>query len=124
MALARSAEFSDELFERIWSAIQEGDELLTLTNKRPNKIVAIDRSGIAVETLRSEARGSGPQFVPAWMVMTAWKHLREHKVLPHRVLENELNVKRSAFVMALLARFPDVHLHSTRPAVLKLDENA
>ncbi|MGO9733520.1 hypothetical protein [Mycobacterium sp.] len=37
----------------------------------------------------------------------------------HELL-HELNVKRSAFVCALLAQFPDVVVRSTRPIILEL----
>ncbi len=97
-----------------------GDEIATLSNKRPNRIVSIEPSGIEVETLRSDRLGSGPQVVPAWMIITAWNHLRQRGALSHSELLNDLNVKRSAFVCALLARFPDVIVRSTRPMVLGL----
>ena len=117
---ARSTEFNDELFNRVLSVLESGDEITTLSNKRPNRIVSIDRSGVSVETLRSDHRGTGPQIVPAWMIVAAWDHLRQNGELTHHELLNELNVKRSAFVCALLAQFPDVVVRSTRPIVLEL----
>jgi hypothetical protein len=117
---ARSSELDDELFHRVLSVVESGDEITTLSNKRPNRIVSIDRSGVSVETLRSDRRGTGPQIVPAWMIVAAWEHLRQNGVLTHNELLNELNVKRSAFVCALLAQFPDVVVRSTRPRVLEL----
>jgi hypothetical protein len=66
---ARSTEFDDELFSRVLSVVESGDEITTLSNKRPNRIVSIDRSGVSVETLRSDRRGIGPQIVPAWMIV-------------------------------------------------------
>jgi len=88
------------------------------------RIVSIDRSGIQVETLRSDQRGSGPQTVPAWMIVMAWNHLRQRGELSQTELLNDLNVKRSAFVCALLAQFPDVVVRSTRPTVLELVSRA
>jgi hypothetical protein len=117
---ARSTELDDELFDRVRSVIKSGDEIMTLSNKRPNRIVSLDRSGVSVETLRSDRRGTGPQIVPAWMIVAAWEHLRQNGELTHPELLNELNVKRSAFVCALLAQFPDVIVRSTRPIVLEL----
>ena len=49
------------------------------------------------------ADGLHPQIVPAWMIVAAWEHLRQNGALTHQELLNELNVKRSAFVCALLA---------------------
>jgi hypothetical protein len=117
---ARSTELDDELFDRVQSVVRSGDEITTLSNKRPNRIVSIDRSGVSVETLRSDRLGTGPQIVPAWMIVAAWEHLRQNGELTHNELLNELNVKRSAFVCALLAQFPDVVVRSTRPIVLEL----
>lgn len=112
-------ELDDDLLERIHSAVREGDEILTLGRKRPNVIASIDRDGIWVKTLRSDSRRSGPQLVPSWMILTAWEHLRKTGELSHAVLLNELNVKRSAFVIALLAQFNDVVVKSTEPVVIE-----
>jgi hypothetical protein len=113
-------ELDDDLLERILSAVQPGDEILTLSSKRPNVIAAVDREGIWVETLRSQSRGSGPQLVPAWMIVKAWQHLRKAGALTHTELLEDLNVKRSAFVIALLAQFPEVVVKSTEPIVIEL----
>lgn len=116
---ARNIELNDDLLQRINVAVQPGDEILTLTNKRPNAIAAIGRDGIWVETRRSERRRSGPQLVPAWMIATAWRHLQRQGILTHAELLDDLNVKRSAFVVALLAQFTDVIVRSTRPIVIE-----
>ena len=113
-------ELDDDLLGRIQSVVQQGDEILTLSNKRPNVVAAIDREGIWVETLRSQSRGSGPQLVPARMIVTAWQHLQKTGVLSHAELLEDLNVKRSAFVVALLAQFPDVIVRSTEPIVIEV----
>ncbi|MBX7133246.1 MAG: hypothetical protein K1X67_11270 [Fimbriimonadaceae bacterium] len=117
-------EFDDGLFERILAVVDPGDEILTLSSKRPNVIAAVDREGIWVETLRSQSRGSGPQLVPAWMIIKAWQHLRKMGVLTHTELLEDLNVKRSAFVIALLAQFPEVVVKSTEPIVIELTGRA
>jgi len=93
---ARSTELDDELFDRVRSVVKSGDEIPTLSNKRPNRIVSIARSGVSVETLRSDCLGTGPQIVPAWMSVAAWEHLRRNGELTHQELLNELNVKGSA----------------------------
>lgn len=118
---SRTVEFDDDLYEHVCSAVAPGNEIATLTNKRVNRIVAIDRSGVFVETDRSQRLGTGAQLVPAWMIMTAWHHLRRNGRLTNEQLVNELNAKRSAFVCALLAQFPDVVVLSTRPIVLELN---
>lgn len=58
--------------------------------------------------------------VPAWMITAAWNRLCDKGELRQQELLNELNVKRSAFVCALVAKFPDVRIQSTRPTVLEL----
>jgi hypothetical protein len=58
--------------------------------------------------------------VPAWMVVTAWQHLQKKGVLSHAGLLEDLNVKRSAFVITLLAQFPDVVVQSTQPTVIEV----
>jgi hypothetical protein len=117
---SRTVELDGELYERVCSAVRPGDEITTLSNKRVNRIASLGPPGVFVETSRSDARGTGPQLVPAWMIQTAWDHLCRTGELSHRELLNVLNVKRSAFVCALLALFPDVIARSTRPTVLEL----
>lgn len=116
----RVAEFDPDLYERICSAVKPGDEITTLSNKCVNRIASITPAGVFVETARSNARRTGPQLVPAWMIQTGWDNLCRAGELSHRKLLNELNVERSAFVCALLALFPEVVVRSTRPTVLEL----
>jgi hypothetical protein len=92
----------------------------TLGIARPNRIVSIDREGILVETQRSIDNGTGPQLVPAWMIATAWEHLRLRGRLSNQELLHDLNVKRSAFVCALLSHFAEVEIESLRPIALRL----
>lgn len=113
-------ELDDGLLEKIQAAVHPGDEIPTLTTKRPNVIAAIGREGFWVETLRSDSRKSGPQLVPAWMIITAWRHLQQKLVLSHTELLQDLNVKRSAFVIALLAQFSDVVVRSANPIVIEI----
>lgn len=115
-------EFDDELFDIVTGAVQAGTVVLTLSTKKLNRITGVDRQGVLVETERSLGLGSGPQRVPAWMIAAAWNRLRDKGELSQQELLNELNVKRSAFVCALIAKFPEVHIRSTRPTVLELQE--
>lgn len=116
----KTTEFDDHLLERIQSVVQAGDEILTLAAKRPNLIAAIDRNGIWVQTLRSKSHRAGPKLVPAWMIMKAWQQLQKAGVLSNTELLDDLNVKRSSFVIALLAQFPDVVVRSSEPIVVQL----
>lgn len=115
-----AAEFDDALFDQVSAVVGAGTAILTLSTKNLNRITAVDRKGVWVETERSMSLGSGPQLVPAWMIAAAWDRLRDKGELSQQDLLNELNVKRSAFVCALVAKFPDVHIRSTRPTVLEL----
>jgi hypothetical protein len=54
------------------------------------------------------------------MIEVAWDRLCKSGSLRQDELLNDLNVKRSAFVCALLAQFPDVVVRQTRPIVLDL----
>ena len=116
----RGTPLDDDLYERILRSVEEGDELRTLSDRRSNRIISIDRDGIQVTTQRSERMGTGPRMVPAWMIVRAWEHLRTRGYLTQEGLLHGLEVKRSAFVCALLANFPDVEVESVRPTLLRL----
>ena len=120
--MAADERFDDDLFARVRQAVSPGDVIYTLSNGQPNHIDSIERRGIWVETDRSKKSGSGPQLVPAWMILAAWKHLVRTGHLTNDELLNsrDLNVKRSSFVCALLARFPEVEVVSQRPIELRL----
>lgn len=120
MARPRRAEMSDELYARVQAAIQPGDEIYTLANNHVNRISGVHRTGVLVETARSDELGIGPQEVPAWMIEDGWDHLHRTGELTQVFMLNDLNVKRSAFVCALLASFPDVVVQSNRPVVLRM----
>ena len=78
--------------------------------------------GVWVETERSRALGRPAQLVEAWIIQLAWEWLSTHGTLTNRHLlaEDGLNVKRSSFVCALLARLPGVQVATTRPIALAL----
>jgi hypothetical protein len=113
-------EFDDDLYDRVSEVVGPGTVILTLSAKKLNRIVLLDREGVLVETERSMSLGTGPQRVPAWMIAAAWDRLRDKGELSQQELLNELNVKRSAFVCALIAKFPGVKIRSTRPTVLEI----
>ncbi|MEW2481715.1 hypothetical protein AB0876_19190 [Mycobacterium sp. NPDC049093] len=115
----KAVELDDDLLERITEVLKGSDVVETLSNKRTNWMTSFDRTGVWVETERSRARASGPQLVPAWMIVVAWEQLCKNGTLSHIELLNYLNVKRSAFVCALLAQFPDVVVVQDRPTVLE-----
>jgi len=79
---------------------------------QPNWIREVTPDGVWVETRRSRAAGRPPQLVDAWMIQSAWDYLQAHGVLTNRFLlsTDGLNVKRSSFVCALLARLPGVDI--------------
>ena len=56
------------------------------------------------------------------MIQVAYDWLRAHGTLTNRFLldTDGLNVKRSSFVCALLARLPGVEVRSTRPITLAM----
>lgn len=112
--------FDDDVLALVCEAVRVGDVISTLGISRPNWIAGIDQDGVLVETRRSQKMGRGPQLVPAWMINLAWAHLRTYRRLSQEQLLNELNVKRSAFVCALLARFHGVEVESDKPIILRL----
>lgn len=113
-------ELSDECF-RLAGEVRSGSPIVhTLASHRPNEIIEISREGILVHTEKSRQLGE-PQLVPGWMVNVAWEHLRRTGRLDqdHLVSSDGLNVKRSAFVMALLAHFPGVEVVALPKASLR-----
>lgn len=110
----------EDLLTAIRGAVEVGEIILTLGTARPNRIASIDESGIRVATEKSERKGNEPQLVPAWMIETAWDHLSRHGGLTQSQLVDELNVKRSAFICALLSRLPDVEYESAPRVALRL----
>lgn len=104
---------------RIRDAVAPGDVIQTLGNPSPNRIHGIGSDGVLVSTPKSDREGRGPQLVPMWMIDDAWRHLTRHGVVDQPTVTDGLNIKRSAFVMALLARFDGVRVLSTRPTTLE-----
>lgn len=116
----KGVSFDDDLFDRIVRSVEVGETIRTLGKGEANQVLAIDRDGILVSTVRSKERGSGPQRVPAWMVVRAWKQLLLHGSLSRESLTEGLGVKRSSFVCALLARFPEIEVANRKPIQLRV----
>ena len=96
--------------------------MATLADGRPNWVREVTPDGVWVETERSRRLGRPAQLVEAWMIQSAWEYLQAHGSLTNRHLlsTDGLNVKRSSFVCALLARLPGVRVSSARPIGLSL----
>jgi hypothetical protein len=115
-------QLSPDLLDLLEAHTPVGTVILTLSTGKPNRIVELSSAGAKIATERSS---QDPQLVPAWMIQTAWNHLKEHGELTNRelVATDGLNVKRSSAVCALLARIPGVKVHSRGPITLNLDPN-
>lgn len=100
---------SPSLLALITAAVAEDPVFWTLAQAKPNRVVEVTPQALWVETERSKARGK-LERVPAWMIELAWDYLQAHGELTNRYLlaNDGLNVKRSSFVCALLARLPGV----------------
>jgi hypothetical protein len=84
----------------------------TATGAR-NTVVSWDRTGFRVRTGASDDKGTGAPLVPDWMVEVVHTHLRIHGHVSSATAQGNsdkggLNVKRSGFVLGLLARHPDI----------------
>jgi hypothetical protein len=111
------------LFRTITAAVPVGSEISTLgPDPKPNWITEVTPDGVWVETLSSRGKGRPPQLVEAWMIQIAWDYLAAHGSLTNSYLLNKdgLNVKRSSFVCALLARLPGVLVTSTKTISLTM----
>jgi hypothetical protein len=106
--------FEPELYALLQAAAAAaGGQFLTLgPQPRPNRVTNLTLGGLYVETLASRAKGTPPQFIPAWMFSLAWDYLRTHGELSNRFLlaTDGLNVKRSSAVCAILAKLPGVRV--------------
>jgi len=91
--------------EKIWrdlnEVLHEGDIIHTLAENKSNEIDKITSEGFWVITDRSNPES---KLVPKWMFEKAINHLIEQGELSNRKLLNDLNVKRSSYVLASLAK--------------------
>lgn len=97
-----------DLLARLKAAVPDGTLIHTVANSKPNWVIDITSVGARIETEDSRLKGLPPQLVPAWMIQVAWDQLRTEGSLEQSVLLEKLNVKRSAAVVALLAKLPGV----------------
>ena len=98
--------------------------ITTVGRGRPNRIARVGPEGVWIETGASAAKHSGPQLVPAWMILAAWDHLTTSGRLEnaYALSSSGLGIKRSSAVCALLAHLPGVSVASSRPVVLVYDD--
>ena len=118
--IAAEAEvLAPDLLAAIHAAVAMNPLISTLGNASPNWVHHVTPDGVWVETVRSRELGRPPQLVDAWMIQIAWEWLTAHGTLTNRYLldKDGLNVKRSSFVCALLARLPGVHVVSAGRAI-------
>ncbi len=109
-----------ELLSRLQDAIPAGTTIKTLAQAKPNLVESWSVDGAWVITERTKELGRSAELVPGWMIETAWRYLADNKSMTQRYLLNELNVKRSAAVCALLAMLDDVEIVSTMPITLRI----
>lgn len=114
----KATPFDADLWDALQPHLRKGEVFETCTSRQQNTLNDFSESALYVATDRSRQRRSGPQEVPAWMFNIAWDYLRTHRKLSNTVLLNELRVHRSSAICAVLARLPQVELHSRRPLVL------
>jgi HKD family nuclease len=113
--------FAPELLQAIELEVIRDPVFLTLARREVNHVVAVEPTGLWVETAASQRKKQPPQLVPAWMFQLAWDYLAANGVLTNRYLlaTDGLNVKRSSAVMAILARLPGVEATDTRPVTVR-----
>jgi hypothetical protein len=102
--------FDGLLLTELQRQVEDNPLFLTLSHARPNRVTEVNESGLYVETEASQAKGRPPQLVPAWMFELAYQALRSRGRLTQQSVLNELNIKRSAAVCAILARLEHVSI--------------
>ena len=120
--IAPREELTPALLAMIRAALA-GDPIVMTLGPRPQRNVVheVTPDGVWVETAASRAKSRSPQPVPAAMIQLAWDALQSHGGLTNRYLPaaDGLNVKRSSFVCALLARLPGVEVSLSRHIELR-----
>lgn len=86
---------------------------------QPNRITAVTREEVLIETDRTRAMSRPPQRVPAWMFNIAWDYLQSHGTLTNQELLGQLRVHRSSAVCAILARVPGIKVIAGEPITLE-----
>lgn len=121
-ATERERFHESELYDAIRSEVARDPSFRTLGNAPKSNIVReVTPFGLYVETDRTRAQHQPPQLVPAWMIELAYSYLIEHGALSNAYLiaNDGLNVKRSSFVCALLARLPGIRVRTGGPITLE-----
>jgi hypothetical protein len=115
-----------DLLAAITAALAVDPVVWTISDAKENWMHEVTPDGVWVETAKSRALGRPPQLVEAWMIQIAWEWLHAHGWITARLLvaTDGLNVKRSSFVCALLARLHGVKIVSRRPIELRLPRAA
>ena len=109
--------WNQDLQERVRRSAPPGSQVRTLSNGKPNWIIDVNDDGVIVHTERSKDAGR-PHLVPGWMFAVAWDHLQRHGSLTNTTLLEDLTVRRSSAVCAVLAQMPEAEVKSTRPIEL------
>jgi HKD family nuclease len=103
----RQTTFDPVLYELLRAEVAKDRVFPTLgRSARPNEVTELVPTGLYVQTARSASRGTGAQFIPAWMFELAWDALRTQGTLANSHLLNDLRVHRSSAVCAILGRLP------------------
>ena len=100
--------FHPLLLAQLQRQVELNPLFLTLSHRKPNRVVEVIPEGLYVETNDSRAKGNPPQLVPSWMFELAYETLRARGRVTQQEVLNELNIKRSAAVCAILARLEHV----------------
>lgn len=119
---AEPERFTPELERQIRAEVERDPVFLTLgPTPKKNEVTAVSASGVYVTSDATRAKGTTAQLVPAWMIQLAYDYLVEHGQLTNAYLlsSDGLNVKRSSFVCALLARLPGVVPSPRTPVELR-----
>jgi len=75
-----------ELLEELRVVAASSRVISTVADGKPNWITSVAEEGVYLETEASRAKGYKPQLIPAWMLNTAWHHLRTSGALDNRFL--------------------------------------
>lgn len=110
-----SERLSPALLERIMQYAPPGSVVVTVANSKPNRIIDVGSEGVFVATERTDRLGTGPQLVPAALLMADWRVLETSGALTHREASH-----RGSFTCALFATFPDVSIVASRPIKLAM----
>ncbi len=102
-------------FDYVWVLLKEilidTEILYTLKQKKPNKILGMDDTGIIVQTERGENK------IYIEMIEDAWYNLASEKSLGRS--DHEKSTYRSSFMLALFSQLPFVEVERGPPLSIK-----